>query len=95
MTRPHPKHRGTAHAPGTAALLLALSAPVPASAFPIAPASEVPGTPSVPVPASCGPAAAGGTAHHIAVLGSGCPAAACGQDVATAVVGLHLALGAR
>ncbi len=43
---------------------------------------------------SVGRATAGGTAQHIAVLGSGYPSAACGQDVATAVVELHLDLGA-
>ncbi|MFI7495910.1 hypothetical protein ACH9D2_14505 [Kocuria sp. M4R2S49] len=41
---------------------------------------------------SVGRAAVGGTAHHIAVLGSGYPTAACGQDVATTVVELYLAL---
>ncbi|MEX5257783.1 hypothetical protein [Kocuria arenosa] len=43
---------------------------------------------------SVGRTVTGGTAHHIAVLGSGYPTAACGQDVATAVVELYLALGA-
>ncbi|MFF0990887.1 hypothetical protein [Kocuria nitroreducens] len=42
---------------------------------------------------SVGRTVTGGTAHHIAVLGSGYPTAACGQDVATAVVDLYLALG--
>lgn len=42
---------------------------------------------------SVGRTVSGGTAHHIAVLGSGYPSAACGQDVATAVVDLYLALG--
>lgn len=43
---------------------------------------------------SVGRTVTGGTAHHIAVLGSGYPTAACGQDMATAVVDLYLALGA-
>ena len=42
---------------------------------------------------SVGRTVSGGTAHHIAVLGSGYPSASCGQDVATAVVDLYLALG--
>lgn len=42
---------------------------------------------------SVGRAVTGGAAHHIAVLGSGYPSAACGQDVATAVVDLYFALG--
>ncbi|WP_298585503.1 hypothetical protein [uncultured Kocuria sp.] len=59
MNRSQPQHRRTARALGIAAILLGLSAPVPASALPAAPGSEVAGTSSVAVPASCGPAAAG------------------------------------
>lgn len=60
MTRPHPQHRRTFRALGTtAALLVGLSVPAPASALPAARGAEVAGTSSVAVPASCGPAAAG------------------------------------
>ncbi|KUG61697.1 MULTISPECIES: hypothetical protein [Kocuria] len=59
MTRSHPVPRRTARTLGTAALLLGLCAPVPAAALPAAPGGEVPGTTSVTVPASCGPAGAG------------------------------------
>lgn len=59
MTRSHSQHRRTARTLGIAALLLGLSAPVPVSALPAAPGSEVAGTSSVAVPASCGPTAAG------------------------------------
>ncbi len=55
MSRPHPQHRRTARALGTAALLLGLSVPAPASALPAAPGSEA--VAPVAVPASCGPTA--------------------------------------
>lgn len=55
MSRPHPQHRRTARTLGTAALLLGLSVPAPASALPAAPGGEA--AAPVAVPASCGPAA--------------------------------------
>ncbi|MFF0905419.1 UNVERIFIED_CONTAM: hypothetical protein RF653_17250 [Kocuria sp. CPCC 205316] len=87
MSRPHPQHRRTARTLGTAALLLGLSFPAPASALPAAPGGEA--AAPVAVPASCGPAAG-----PLPVAG-GATAAEDQRSLTTALDGLSGAVGAE
>ena len=88
MSRPHSQHRRTARTLGTAALLLGLSFPAPASALPAAPGGEVAAPAPVAVPASCGPAAG-----PLPVTG-GATAVADQRSLTAALDGLSGAVGA-